>query len=489
MHPIPALLVLLVAPWPLWRVCTSRRFRRHLPRLGRRLTALLAAYLLAVAATAVILPAALAPLAVAAVVVALAERWRARPDYGRGRGLPPGSLGVLPLDLWLERDYLERQFARFGPIVKVHPVLRPVVCVRGLGRGLDLLTRGTDELVPIPLGFSRFITGGFVRYMDGETHRHHRQQFQRALSADVVARNETTVRELFDDAFDRMAGDGSVAPEPYVQAAVFAAWMRLFFGIDRGTRAFEELRALYRVIDVRNPLRASEATVRDAIGRIRSLLAAEARAGRAANRSFLAALEQAVPGAVDDPTAIENLIFMTHTSWSDVSGLLFWVCKMLGDHPAWIARVREADGATGGELATRIVLETLRLAQMEHLYRKAGRAVRLDGFVIPKGWLVRICVRESHLDEAIFADARTFDPDRFRARTYAPSEFTPFGLSTHGCLGQQLTLTTGRLFVVALARGFDVTLTADGPPEFSSWLHWHPSPALRLRLTRQVAAP
>ena len=63
--------------------------------------------------------------------------------------------------------------------------------------------------------------------------------------------------------------------------------------------------------------------------------------------------------------------------------------------------------------STRIVMETLRLEQSEYLYRETTRDIEHKGVVIPRGWLVRLCVRESHQDPAIFANPDVFDPDRF----------------------------------------------------------------------------
>jgi cytochrome P450 len=39
-----------------------------------------------------------------------------------------------------------------------------------------------------------------------------------------------------------------------------------------------------------------------------------------------------------------------------------------------------------GELARRIVRETLRLEQSEYLMRQARRTIHWRGFVIPRGW-------------------------------------------------------------------------------------------------------
>ena len=38
------------------------------------------------------------------------------------------------------------------------------------------------------------------------------------------------------------------------------------------------------------------------------------------------------------------------------------------------------------------------------------------GFRLPRGWLLRICVHESHRDPAVFEHPEVFDPDRFLRR-------------------------------------------------------------------------
>ena len=71
----------------------------------------------------------------------------------------------------------------------------------------------------------------------------------------------------------------------------------------------------------------------------------------------------------------------------------------------------------------RIVQETLRLEQSESRYRRATADLELDGFRIPKDWLVRMCIRESHQDESVFPErdevrSRSLPgPARTRARS------------------------------------------------------------------------
>jgi hypothetical protein len=55
-------------------------------------------------------------------------------------------------------------------------------------------------------------------------------------------------------------------------------------------------------------------------------------------------------------------------------------------------------------------------------------------------------------------------------------------MSRIACLGEQLTLTIGRILLTTLANHFDLTPTADGPREYGGF-HWQPSSRFRIRLT------
>jgi cytochrome P450 len=131
-----------------------------------------------------------------------------------------------------------------------------------------------------------------------------------------------------------------------------------------------------------------------------------------------------------------------------------------------------------------VVKETLRLAQSEYLYRRLLEDVEFDGMTLPKGWLVRLCVRESHRSEAVFENPARFDPDRFLRKKSVVTEYAPFGYGAHGCNGIALNDMICRAFLHTLASGFDWTITQDGSLErgFRHWSHWQPSSALRIQM-------
>jgi cytochrome P450 len=159
---------------------------------------------------------------------------------------------------------------------------------------------------------------------------------------------------------------------------------------------------------------------------------------------------------------------------------------MLTEHEEWRMRLA-ADPSRG--LATRIVQETLRLEQSESRYRRAVADLEIDGFRIPKNWLVRMCIRESHQDETTFPDPRAFDPDRFLGRPFTRAQYAPFGAFRLACIGEELTKWVGALFAIELVSGFEWRVVTDGPPQISGWVHNAPSPRLGVRMTARTRAP
>ena len=133
-----------------------------------------------------------------------------------------------------------------------------------------------------------------------------------------------------------------------------------------------------------------------------------------------------------------------------------------------------------------MVSETLRLAQSEHVYRRVTSEVRFGPYRIPEGWLVRVCVRESHRDAAVFPEPERYDPDRF-LRAPRDGGFAPFGFGDRTCTGETLTRLVVRTFLSTVAHGYDADIVADGPIELSVERHWAPGSAFRMRLRPKLA--
>jgi cytochrome P450 len=492
MHRLLRLGALAAAPWPLAYACSKPQLVRAYPRRAAIRGLYLGAYVAAAAVCAVFLPLLLVPFGIVAAAGVLVGYWLSRPGAGRGRRLPPGSLSLIPVRQFVDQDFVSHQAERWGAISKTSwPTLtRPIVCVHGLRRTADVLRDHSSRLGGVGIAFDHLIPAGFLRNMKGDAHRHYKRLLEEALTDDLVDAQLPTIGDALEEALSAIAaGNGRADPRPYLLRATTTAFVPLLVGVEPGSREAARAVEIYDAMGqhLESSSLESEQARRwqagaaelDAIVRTSADRASEAlTAGREPFPSVVSALARLHPEALDDPNVTLNLVFILRTSSGDVAGLLHWIMKKLGDHTEWCQKAREDES---GDLARRIVLETLRLHQSEFIQRRVLEPLSIDGYEIPAGWFVRMCIRESHRDPQVFENPASFDPDRFLGHRFSRYEYSPFGRLEHRCIGETLTLAVAACFVSKLAKGYDWAVVQDGPPEFNRY-HWRPSRKFRVRL-------
>lgn len=483
------------AAWPLLRATASAPFRAAFPRLSRIFAVTLAGAAILALALAALAPLLLRGAALAAAFVAAFLWWRSRPSYGTSRGLPPGSLALLPLEAWTDSLYYQKQAERFGPVFKVSHFFHPMVCVMGLDRALELLREHDDVSLRSPQHpFSSYLPCGILRGMPVDQHKHYRGVVQAGIRPEIFRASEPWIAAAIRESLLHIAAQpAGVFPEPYLQKMIFRVFVRLILGLEPGSPAHKEFESLAQVIGA--------ATLRPATLRwmpshrrvLRALTATHAllqqqraewkRAG-AAPPCFFAEIARSHPEAAADPALTGNLVFIAHASSVDLMGLAQWLLAMLIDHPEWIEPIRAEAATTPHDengIANRFIKETLRLEQSEHVYRRVLRDIHFQNLRIPKGWLLRIGVRESHRSPAVFPHPEAFQPDRFLDPQPQKTAYSPFGFLRRACLGEQLTRFIARLFLYELLQGFDLHQSARASEEFRGW-HWTPGSAFRITL-------
>ena len=141
--------------------------------------------------------------AVAATAIGAILLWRSRPDYGVSSGLAagiPGAAAGAAAGAILSSTNV--QALRHGPVFKVSQFGQPTVCLVGLDRANRLLLEHDEQLVAPPLPFSRFIEGGYLRYLPEQTH----DRYRRVVSCPVPLRGR--------DQGSRAAPGRRVPPRP-----------------------------------------------------------------------------------------------------------------------------------------------------------------------------------------------------------------------------------------------------------------------------------
>ena len=470
------------APWPL----VAAVWRRQTRAPGRPLRPLCLAIAVALAWGALLLLLASRPVPVH-VVTGLAVTglaiwwWRQRPAYGRRRGLPPGSLRPLEAGLWGDPLALCERARRHGPVFKMQPTLEPFVCVVGFDLARDLLRDHDDGLAARLWPATREVPGGFLRFMRGDDHRRVRRPIVAAMRADLVGPNIATLRDIARRGLSRLPAPDAAAQRVALRDTAEAWLAVVLFGIGPDDPLLPRLRAHLPAPEAhdRTPLIRSCRPGAMAAG----IALLRARNGEPANRECVAA-RLAADARGDE--ILGNLFMMLQVGAFDLASLLRWLLYYLAHHPDLPARLRGSAPAARAALARACVQETLRLDQAEAVMRKAVADVRFGGWTIPKGWGVRICLREPHRDPAAFARPDAYEPDRFLARPPSGAVYAPFGMGAHACIAGELVVALGGLLVEELATGFDLAIAADGHRVLGTY-HWEPAAGFAVRLTPRAA--
>ena len=483
----------MLAPWVLLPAYASGAQVRREPRRAAVRFSYLVCYVIAIGLLASLAPLLLLPIGLAAAWVTVLALHYARPSYAVSRGAPAGGLPLAAASLDTDPDYYAKKAARHGPVFKALTASMPAVCVVGLPLGLRVLREDDAKLHPIGTTFDPLIPRNLVRSMEPADHERYRRMLQDAISDEVVhacqPEIEAIVASGLSDLADASAarGNDGVHARAHLESLVMLAMLRLFVGLTPESADADTAVARLSVIgdEVRGRrgsrrFRAVEAAAHQIVSILRrqeSAVLTIRASGREPTPSFLATLLREHPNAFDDPTISLNFTFLMRTAGSDLTGLLHWIVKLLGDNNEWLSALRNSTDASG--MAERVVMETLRLEQSEFIHRNVRKDITIGEFVIPAGWKLRVCVQESHRDPAVFDDPDQFNPDRFKSR-FNRHQYSPLGALAHTCLGAETTRALAATFVEQLASGYDLVVVSDGTRDFR--FHWRPSRRHRIIL-------
>ena len=394
--------------------------------------------------------------------------------------LPPGDLIDLGPAERAQRRLLLQRAARYGPVFKAMMERRVVVCVVGNGLGRRLLRDHAAALRPVTIRLESIIPAGFMRRMDGDVHRQYRQALVRAVHAQEAEACSAAFETICLLALRRhvTAADGT-SPQGWLGALADVAvgsLITLFFGATPDTALHARLIAGFRRLGPHGVVWHLTDQQVDAF----HTLCDELRRNTPGNGGVMGELQ--ARGELDD-TMLGNLIYMVELGRYDLRGLLRWIVRYAAEQPAWLDRIAD----DGSAAATAFVMETLRLEQSERLMRDVEQDIRFDGWLIPRGALLRVCLWEAHKDPQAFAQPFAFDPARFIGNASTSADrFSPFGLDSHHCPLAGLSVRIAADFLRVLARHYLVTGKGAEPAARGPY-HWEPSPRFELRLQHRTA--
>lgn len=467
-----ALLLLVYCSWDWYRLVRSPNFSESFPWLQRGMAVGGLFWIMVIGSLFVAYPRALRLLSGLLVFARLYRRWLDR----RATGYPPGPRDLLAtFRSLIEPDFYQACRSRHGEIFKTSQFHHNVICLVSLERFQELQAVHGKDLEPCPLPFHHHLAAGFLRYMRPEHYQVYGPLFRRALSREVQNRAGEAARSILPSRLSDVA-EGRCDFHQAMEETVFQAFLSSLFGLAPASPLYRDFVEGYRSFS-QQPYgeHPTAKTIADLHRLCRFLQREELYSDSNSALSQFRELGNGLP----DQACLENLLYIVRMSVGNVVGLLHWLMVVLAEHPVWLDRLRE--GSSDGDVADRVVRETLRLHQSEYLYRRIGRTFSYRGFEFPAGWLVRVCVRECHRDPAHFSSPQEFDPDRFR-QPIKVKRYSPFGMSTHACNGISINRSICLAFLESLAARYRLEMLKPVTPhrELRHWSHWRPAGKVRL---------
>ncbi|RZC72219.1 hypothetical protein C5167_035636 [Papaver somniferum] len=112
-----------------------------------------------------------------------------------------------------------------------------------------------------------------------------------------------------------------------------------------------------------------------------------------------------------------------------------------------------------------VINETLRMTNgIPGIVRKANKDVHINGYVIPKGWIIMVSQTAIHMNPDKFKDPLSFNPWRWNdiGPNIMGKSFIPFGGGKRNCAGTEFTKVLMSVFLHVLVTKFSWTKVKGG---------------------------
>ncbi|XP_052117344.1 ent-kaurenoic acid oxidase 1 isoform X2 [Arachis duranensis] len=142
-----------------------------------------------------------------------------------------------------------------------------------------------------------------------------------------------------------------------------------------------------------------------------------------------------------DDEVIDIMIMYLNVGHESSGHTTMWATLILQQHPQYFQKAKQEQeeivkrrpanqkGMTMKEyrqmdFLSKAIDETMRYITFSLMtFREAKRDVKLNGFLIPKGWKVFVCYRAIHQDPQVYPNPRIFDPSRFDISMFSNTNF------------------------------------------------------------------
>ncbi|ARU59150.1 MAG: cytochrome P450 [Pseudomonadales bacterium] len=203
--------------------------------------------------------------------------------------------------------------------------------------------------------------------------------------------------------------------------------------------------------------------------------------------------------AMSDKQLRDEVITLFLAGHDTTAITLSWTLYLLSQHPECKARVQheletvlQGNAPTMSDLADlhylrNVIKESMRLFPAAFVFgRESVEDVQLGPWKIPKGTTVLVSPWVSHRSEKYFANAQSFEPDRwtedFEKNQLPRYVYMPFGGGPRVCIGEGFAMMEAQTLLAILLQSFEFEYAGDEKPKPFASITLSPAAGMKMRL-------
>ncbi|EPZ18371.1 cytochrome P450 [Mycobacteroides abscessus V06705] len=431
--------------------------------------------------------------------------------------LPPGP--SLPKTIQGAAALINRRLAlramrhRFGSAFTVDlPIFGRAVVLSEPALIRQLFKSTPDEVDIVDANLGRVMGPNSMFALTGERHRAHRKLMTPPFHGRRLSAYETIVENESTREFATWPIDQPFATMPSMMRITLNVILRAVFGAEG--EEFEQLRILLpKMVELGSKLALVPLPQWDwgswspwgrfsqyrreydaIVGRLFDKGAADP--GLDERNDVLALMMQS---RYEDGTSMtrseiaDELITLLSAGHETTATTLAWAVERLQRHPRLLDRLVADIDVGSDQLLEATITEVQRTRPVIDTAFRSVRAptLTIGPWTLPQGQTIIAGIGLLHADDAVYADAKRFDPDRFIGTHPDTSQWIPFGGGLRRCIGAAFATMEMRVVLRTLLRDFTITSsTAAGERWHSRGVAIAPSRGgrVRLRLRNQIAS-
>jgi cytochrome P450 len=194
---------------------------------------------------------------------------------------------------------------------------------------------------------------------------------------------------------------------------------------------------------------------------------------------------------IPDAHIADELLCFLAAGHETSASQLTWTLERLRRYPELMSRLADEIDAGGSELRHATIWEAQRIRPcVDGTVRRTKKRIRLGEWVLPEHTAVIVYNELAHKSEENFAEAESFDPDRFVGASPPPFKWVPFGGGVNRCPGASFANMEMDVTLRTLLREFRFAPTdARDERRINRGVAWMPSRGGRTVVYRRTKSP